>query len=278
MELPQLPNSGLAKRFPCDASTLSFRQLVTNVSMTPPVMVALLDKGLFVCHRDLTTAVELMDQAAVSVVHYLIHHILKYATYLFTFMDTLHKAVSLEKEVYVALMLSRMPPIVFMTSKTVTLFCQSITKLNPGLIQTVSRYSPLWLRIKLFLSALSCKKPEIIPFMFEIIPCRNPRVKCAGPPNLSINIMDKVYLAAQVMKACAVIIGPQALAVKVAVSSQRMTPFSKCVFINFMLKNKGVDVKHLQVRGGFSPLHCATMLTLSSGESLIDNYYSFTYL
>ena len=271
VDIPQLPNSGMAKRFPCDASFLSFTHIIKSISMTTPVMAALIEYGLKVTPRDLNIAAEVMDQAAVTALYFLVHYVQINATYLFTFLDLLHESVRLDKESFVAMMLSREPYIVFVTSGTISVFCQSVSTLNPGMIVSIARFSSIKLRIKMLLLTLSLRKMEIVPFIFEIEPCPHPSLRVAIPAYMPMKTtMDKIFHASRVVRCCTAIIGPQALAMKMAICSQRMPPLFKCAYINYMLKTRNVGVQHVQSRAGSSPLHCATMLTLKSGESVMD--------
>ena len=134
------------------------------------------------------------------------------------------------------------------------------------MIQILAHYSHLWLRIKKFLSTFSCQKPEIVPFILEIAPCSGHSFTYITRP---LTIIDKILDVSKVLKYCAAIISPSVLAVKMAVSSQCMTPLLRCAFINYMLKAKNVDIKHIQSSpGGPGPLQCATKLVLKSGESV----------
>ena len=270
IRMPGMPSSGLAERFPCDASGVSVEKIIANISVTAPVMAALVSKGLKIRLSDLYFAAKVMEQEAVGVLHYLFQHILECATSPLSFTDHLHLALRLEKEVFVAVMLSgvRLPINVCVTAETISLFFESITKLNPAMVQTLSRYSPLWLRIKMLLSAFSCQKPEIVPFIFEIVPCSSHNFTYVTRP---LTTMDKIFDVSKVLKYCTTIIGPRVMAVKMAAFSQSMTPLLKCMFINHMLKAKNVDIKHIQSGpGGSSPLHCATERALKSGESACD--------
>ena len=263
-----MPFSGLAEHLPCDASNIHLKEIIANISVTTPVMAALVSKGLKVHQNDMLFAVKRMEQDAVAIFQYLFQHILSCATTPHSFASHLNLAVHLDKEAFVAAMLSevRKPKEVCVTAETISMFYESISMLNPAMIQTLSHYSPLWLRIKMFLSAFYSQKLEMIPFLFEIVPCVGHNFAYITRP---LTTIDKLFDISKVLKYCATIVSPCVLAVKMAVSSQRMTPLLKCVFFDYMLRTKNMDIKHIQSGlGGADLLRYVTEQTLKSGESV----------
>ena len=268
IRMPGMPHSGLADRLPCNASGVSLEKIIENISLSAPVTAALVKSGIKVNQSDVLLATKLMGQEGVDVFHYLFHQVLKHATPLVSFADHLNLAVRLEKEVFVAAMLSGVyrTKSVCVTAETILLFYESMTTVNPGMIQALSFYSPLWLRIKMLFTAFSHQRGELLPFIFQIAPCRGHNFSYITRP---LTPMDRIYDISKVLKHCVALVGPYVLAVRMALYSQRLTPLLKCMFINYMLKAKKVHLKQIKSgTGESSPLRRATDLALKSGESM----------